>query len=147
MGYCISMEVHKLTIAKENVSKALEAIHALHDPDVMKKHAGGGSWHPNGDRTYHYSWVRSPEVGGFKSLEDALEAWRYEAATNEDGSVEVMHFNGEKLGDCEHLWRALEKLVPPTAEMICRGEDGHHWKWVFTGGKFKEIEGKVVWEA
>jgi hypothetical protein len=146
MGYCISMEVCKLVIAKENVSKALEAINALHAPALMKKQAGGGSWHPNGDRTYHYSWVDQPPEGGFKDLVSAFDAWRYTAAVNDDGSVTVMHFDGEKLGDCQYLWTALQKLVPPTAEIRCRGEDGMQWKWKFKGGKFDEVAGKVVWE-
>jgi hypothetical protein len=147
MGYLVNMEVKNLTISKENVSKALAAINALHtDQETMKKNgAGGGSW-GGGKETVHYSWVGNPPEGGFKSLVDALDEWRYTAMPNDDGSIEVMHFNGEKLGNCEVLWRALEKLVPPGAEIQCRGEDGCQWRWVFKGGKFKEQTSKVVWE-
>jgi len=147
MGYCIDMEVKKLTITKENVSKALEAINALHkDQATMKKNgAGGGSWCA-GKETVHYSWVTQPPEGGFQSLVEAFDAWRYTAMVNDDGSVEVMHFNGEKLGNCDVLWKALEKLVPPTAEIHCRGEDGMQWKWTFKGGKFKEVAARTVWE-
>ena len=146
MGYCISMEISKLTIAKENVSKALKAINALHkDQATMKKNgAGGGSWRA-GKETVHYSWVDQPPEGGFNDLVSAFDAWRYHAAVNDDGSVEVMHFNGEKLGNCDVLWKALQKLVPPKAEIRCRGEDGAQWRWIFQDGKFKEQDGEVIW--
>jgi len=147
MGYCISMEVCKLVIAKENVSKALKAINALHkDQATIVKNHGGGMSMCGGKTTYSYSWVDQPPEGGFKDLVSAFKAWRYCAAANDDGSVEVMHFNGEKLGNCDVLWKALQKLVPSNAEIRCRGEDGMQWKWTFKGEKFKEVDGKVVWE-
>jgi hypothetical protein len=145
MGYCINMEVKHLTLAAENVSKALKAINDLHDVDQMKKQAGGGSFGPDG-RTYHYSWVSNPPEGGFTDIVKALHAWRYEARILADGSVEVLHFNGEKLGDCQYLWTALQKLVDPNSEIQCRGEDGCQWRWVFKGGKFKEQTSKLIWE-
>jgi hypothetical protein len=147
MGYCISMDISNLHIPLENVSKALKAINALHkDQATIVKNGGGGSSSGGGKPTVHfYSWVDNPPEGGFKSLEEAFEAWRY-SASNQDGNCVIECFNGEKLGDCETLWRALEKLVSPTGKIHCRGEDGMEWKWVFKGGKFKEVTSTRVWE-
>jgi hypothetical protein len=142
VGYYVEINVNDLHIAKENVAKALAAINALHAPDLMKKQAGGGC----SDGTKWYSWVGNPPEGGFTDLVDAIKSWRYEAALNDDGSVEVLHFKGEKLGDCQILWAALAPFVNHKAEIFCKGEDGAQWKWTFKKNKFKEVFAQVAWE-
>ena len=147
MGYCISMEISDLHIPLENVSKALKAINALHkDQATIVKNGGGGSSSGGGKPTIHfYSWVDNPPEGGFKSLEEAFEAWRY-SARNDDGDCVVDYFTGEKLGNCDVLWKAIAKYVNPKAEIRCHGEDGAQWRWIFKEGKFKEQSGDVIWK-
>lgn len=144
MGYCITMDISKLYIPLEKSQKALNAINALFkDQETVVKNGGGGMSCGGGKPTvYSYSWVSNPPEGGFKSLEEAFAAWRYSAA-NDDGNCVVEYFTGEKLGNCDVLWKALAKFVNHDAEIVCKGEDGAIWKWVFEGGKFKELEGVV----
>jgi hypothetical protein len=139
MGYCITMDIQDLYIPLENVSKALKAINALHkDQKTIVKKGGIPT-------VYSYSWVDTPPEGGFKSLEEAFDAWRY-SAHNEDGNCVVDYFTGEKLGNCNVLWEAVAKYVNPKAIITCRGEDGAQWRWIFKDGKFKEQTSKVIWE-
>ena len=146
MGYCITMDISRLTISLENVPKALKAINALHkDQKTVVKNGGGGMSTCGGNTSYSYSWVDQPPSGGFKTLEEAFEAWRY-SAVNEDGTCVVEFFTGEKLGNCDVLWKAIAKYVNPKAEIRCRGEDGAQWRWIFKGGKFKEQSGEVIWK-
>lgn len=142
MGYYVEMIVNDLHIAKENIEKAIAAINALHEPTLRDKQAGGGY----SDGHKWYAWVCNPPEGGFTDLVTAFDKWRYEATLNDDGGVEVNGFNGEKLGDCRYLWTALAPFVNPKAQIYCKGEDGAQWKWVFKGGKFKEVFSRVVWE-
>ena len=147
MGYCITMDISNLTISEENIPKALKAINALHkDQKTVVKNGGGGMSCGGGRETvYSYSWVDTPPEGGFKSLEDAFDAWRY-SAHDADGDCVVDYFTGEKLGNCDVLWKAIAKYVNPKAEIRCRGEDGAQWRWIFKEGKFKEQDGEVIWK-
>jgi len=146
MGYCISMEITDLFIIKEKAAQALMAINALHkDQTTIVKNGGGGMSMCGKSTVYSYSWVDAPPQDGFKSLEEAFDAWRYNASI-QDGKCVINCFNGEKLGNCDVLWSALAKFVNPSAEIHCKGEDGMEWKWVFKGGKFKEVSSTRVWE-
>lgn len=145
MGYCVDMTINNLFIPLEKVNDALKAINALHNLQTMKDNQCGGGTFQGGKQTnWSYSWVDNPPTGGFKSLEEALDAWRY-TASNQDGNCVVEYFNGEKLGDDTTIWEALAPFVNPKAEIACRGEDGALWKWVFNNGKFKELSGTVTY--
>ena len=144
MGYCVTMDVSNLSIPKDKKEDALKAINALHDPELMQKQAGGGVWKAGGERTYHYSWVTNPEDGGFKDLVEAIKEWRYEAYEDEDGNVHIEYFTGEKLGNCNVLWKALAQYLTD-GHIDCRGEDGALWRWEIKNGTFKELDGTVTY--
>ena len=76
----------------------------------------------------------------------AFYAWRYEAGDCGNGDVEVVSFNGEKLGDDKILFDAIAPFVMETAEVYFRGEDDNFWKLVFKNGKCEEKMGKIVYE-
>jgi hypothetical protein len=144
MGYCIEMDVNDLIIPQKHMAKALSDINALHkDQATIIKNHGGGMSTCGGKTTYSYSWVDQPPEGGFKTLVEAFDAWRYEARITENGDCLVDAFQGEKLGDCHVLWSAVAKYVNPKAWIHVKGEDGDQWKWEFKKGKFKEFKGKV----
>lgn len=139
MGYYVNMELSGMIIPESKKKEALDAINDLHNLETMKKHAHGGCW-SNGTQTeWYYSWVGNPLEGGFKSLVEAFESWRYRAVEQENGDVEIKNFIGEKLGDCDVLWKALENFVDPTGEISVVGEDSDSWSWVFKNNKFAEL--------
>lgn len=143
MGYYVSMDISNLTITKKNIAKALKAINALFEPATIKKQGSGGSYEGGKQTKWNYSWVTFPD-GGFKSLKDALNEWRYETNELPNGDLEVDYFTGEKLGDDPVLWEALAKYLTDGA-IYCRGEDGALWCWEIKNGKFKELDGTVTY--
>ena len=127
MGYCIQLVDQKFTIKKENKAKALEAIRAL---AKQTSKMSGGSWGPGGqERSRHFSWVTTDDFVLAKTLEAALEAWRYEALFHHKDEKN----EGERCAECSAeaipaLGRLLHPLcegcyvghltAPPPAEMV-----------------------------
>ena len=145
MGYRIDVSINDFIIPAEKVADCLKKINDLYEPEVMDSHGGGGSYDGN-KLTKHYSWVQDSPEGGFTSLVEAFYAWRYEAGDCGNGDVEVISFNGEKLGDDPFFFGEIAPFVKETAEIYFVGEDGLHWKLAFKGGKCKEHSGKVVYD-
>lgn len=143
MGYYVTMDISKLVIRSEVQKEALKAINDLFELDTIKKHGSGGSYSDGKQTAWNYSWVIFPE-GGFKSLKEALEKWRYETNELPSGDLEIAMFTGEKLGDDHVLWKALAKYLTDGA-IYCRGEDGALWCWEIKNGTFKELDGTVTY--
>lgn len=135
MGYGMDQREAVFTIKKENKSDALKAIRAL------AKEAGkmsGGSWLSTSRETRHFSWVDMEFVRA-KTLEVALEAWRWEPVVDEKtGDITSLTFLGEKLGDDQVLWKAVAPFVESGSYISMYGEDGSNWVWRFVDGKFEE---------
>jgi hypothetical protein len=136
MGYCMDQGETKFRINAENKAKARQAVDAL-----LKETGkmGGSSSSPVGGRTQHFSWVDMDDLRTAKTLEAQLEAWRWEADTDEEtGDVVDLHFRGEKLGDDEVLFRAIAPFVVGGSFIEMSGEDGACWRWYFLDGKLSE---------
>jgi len=143
MGYCVTADIGVISFSGENIQKALDAINALHTESAMIlneacKDSSGR----------HYAWVDYPK-GGFTSLEDALDEWRYQTYTAIDtGTVMVEEFEGEKWGDDEILWTALAPFIDPHvyATITWVGEDHAMWRYEFIDGKVVETYAAITWE-
>ena len=93
-----------------------------------------------------FSWVSYPD-GGFETLADAIDQWRFETEYNENETALVItYFVGEKLGDDEVFFHAIAPFVKSGAVVECYGEDHAAWRYLFEDGKCIEQQGKVVWE-
>ena len=148
MGYYVTMDIGGVIIPADKVEDCLNAVNAMFSP-IHRDKMSGGSFQGGKQTGWHYSWVNAPGEGGFATLKDALEEWRYSATVHENGDVEIDYFNGEKWGDDPQLYDVLAPFVvenDPNPVIFCRGEDGHHWKHVFKNGICEEVDGKVVYE-
>ena len=149
MGYYMSQVDSKFRIKAENKAAALAAIKALSDPAIMAKKAGGGSWGAGGYIKKWYSWVDTDEFANAASLEDALDAWGWEAEdavlSGWDGVdiVDIRHA-GEKLGDDLVLFDAIAPFVESGSYIHMCGEDGTNWRWYFDGKTCVEQPGGIV---
>lgn len=142
MGYCVRIEITDIRILAEKVAECLAAINAMHDPATMRDKAGGGST----DGSVWYSFTRNPPESGFRSLVNAFEAWRYDAFVDEDdGSVVIDCFDGEKWGDDEQLFQTIAPFVEGEGLILVRGEDGAQWRYTFNNGEMTEQTAKIVW--
>lgn len=144
MGYCVDAEVHA-RIPAENVDAVFERWCELASKDNAKS---GGSY-SGGMRTQAwFSWMSAdwpwivPQIGETQ-LEAAVRDARFECHLEEDGSIVLDYFIGEKYGDDETVWGAVSDLVEGTIEW--RGEDGALWCWEFGGPKLLIKDGRVVY--
>lgn len=139
MSYNVSMKIEDLSIPKDNVKGALEALYKLqlHSPYWV--------------RTGFLAMVKDLLENGFDhtlfatALIDILEYWRYEAKLTAEGDVQILRFNSTKLEDDEVLWNNLAPYLTDGA-IWCKGEGEDLWVWEFKGGVMEEKWGTVVYE-
>jgi len=132
MGYYMDQIEADFEIKHDLQEKALEAI----------KNLASGSDSP---RHLHYAWVNDGEYCDAKDLDTAMDAWRWHVERNEDGDIDYISFEGEKLGDDEILFNAIAPYVTQGSYIQMSGEEGCIWRWVFDGEKCAEIYPKIEW--
>lgn len=76
----------------------------------------------------------------------ATRRYSYEFKFDDDGNITDIDFVGDKLADDEVLFQKIAPYVREGSFIEMEGEDGECWKWVFKGGKCKEIKARLVWE-
>ena len=137
MGYCIEQRGAKFTILAKNKPKALEALKAIAgNTDNM----GGGS--SSGEKWY--SWVNMGYVSR-ATLEKAIEDWRWHAETNEEGDINDIWFDGQKIGDEDHFFAALAPFVEKGSYVEMQGEEGEIWRYAFNGKSMTELTPETTW--
>jgi hypothetical protein len=127
MGYYITMDIGGIVIPADKRNACLAAINALH--------AGGK----------RYSWVAALET---TDLVAAFDNWRFHATEQDDGSVILEYFTGEKLGDDEILFEAIAPFVVPERNeglIHIHGEESEQWRFLFRDGKIKREDPEVTW--
>ena len=140
MGYYMAQIGCEFFMKKEDKLAALKAIQAL-DPSAGR----GGKYEPDVGRVEAwFSWVNTDKYKNATTLEEAVIAWRWQLCGPEDGDVTEMFFDGEKLGDDEHLLRAIAPFVKDGSWIEIEGED-ERWRWCFAGGELHTITPIVIW--
>jgi len=130
------MQTHDydFNLSKENFGKALEAIKGLAGKETIKDSSGA-----------HFRWVDTRKFLRAETLEDAFRAWRWAIDIDENtGDAVAIEFEGDKLGDDEKFFKAIAPFVEDGSYIDMIGEDGYAWRWLFGGGKLKEISGEIV---
>lgn len=151
MGYYVSMDIGGVVIPADKVADCLAAINQMFNDENLSNNAGGGAGGPSiTEKTpvrekRWYSWVTNPRGDGFEALQDALIAWRYDVEINTDGSINIGHFTGEKLGDDEQLFEVIAPFVQSGGVIECRGEDNAFWRYLFENGELIEQQGEIVY--
>jgi hypothetical protein len=128
MGYYMEMREVSFEIPNENKEKALELLKTL-----ARKNS-------------NLSWVDSDTVLRSETLSEALDECSYDIEEDESGNVINIYFTGEKLGDDELIFDTIASTVKDGSYIEMMGEDGLIWRWVFKGGKCKEINAKIQWD-
>lgn len=92
-----------------------------------------------------YSRLCWDRFANARTLEGALNVWRWAPDVDENDNIIDIYFEGYDLGDEDLLFNALAPYVEDGfIEMV--GEDGDRWRWVFKNGACMEKEPKLVWE-
>lgn len=141
MANCVEYNI-EATFKPGSKPEMLKAINALHEPAVVAANGSGGSYSGGERKEVWYSWVNNPPEGGFTSLEEALDAWRFELGDWGDGTAWIS-FTGDKLGQEEILFAALAPYL--AGDIYARGEDGEEWGFRFVDGRMIELTCTKTW--
>jgi len=63
-----------------------------------------------------------------------------------DGNITEIDFVADYIGDPGSMFSKIAPYVKDGSYIEMRGEDGYHWKYIFSDGKCKEVTAKVSWE-
>jgi len=91
-----------------------------------------------------YDWVDD----NFHQLTDIHEmgqAWRWQFDTDNDGNINDIWFQGQKLGDEETFFKTIAPFVRDSSFIEMEGDDDERWRWVFKNGQLYEQDSKLVW--
>ena len=138
MGIHLAQGNTEFRIRAADKAAALAAVKALAS---RTEEMGGQS-----DGVRHFSWVRTERFAQAKSLEEALDGWRWEAETDEAGDVTGLRYNGERLGAEDTLFAALAPFVV-SGSYIEALADGEPFRWRFEQGQCLSDSGKVAYET
>ena len=130
MGYCITLMYADVLISLDREDEALESI---------KDYTKGKT----------YGWVSDDEVQSAETLQDVLQAFRFDTSVGEvEGFRSIDHFNGEKHNESVEfgIGPALAGIAHGSLEWL--GEDGERWRDVWDGidGTYRQQNARIVWE-
>ena len=57
----------------------------------------------------------------------------------------IVYYTGEKLGDQEIWLPVIAPYMEDGFIHMC-GEEGNHWKWKFSNGKFREVKSRIIFD-
>jgi len=138
MGIHLEQGSTKFCIKVGDKAAALAAVKALADrTEAMGGKSGG---------VRHFSWVATEDFVQAATLEDALDAWGWEAViTEEAGDIDGLRHMGGKLGDEDTLFAALAPFVVSGSYIEARAE-GDPFRWRFEQGQCFTDDGEVVYD-
>ena len=133
MGYAMYQENVDFCIKRENIPAALAAVKAMFVPDRKD------------EAKPRYAWV-DEACADASTLEGALECWSIEVEHDEEGNIDSIMLQGEKLGDELHLFRTLAPFVEHASFIEVIGpDDNSRWRWVFMWGVCREEYPEIIW--
>lgn len=153
MGYYVRGH-GSLSIDKNDIDKAYEAMCELNDHDDMKRggrYGGVGSAdsvRPDG-LNYHpgkwFSWMDPNYPDTCPTFEAVLKDLGFDFSVTNNGDVSTFLMNYDNKTGQEDLF--MEAIAPfvISGEFEWSGEDGHMWKWEYVDGKMEVLAAHVVY--
>ena len=92
------------------------------------------------------SWAYKSEIENARTLEDALEEFRWFPENDEEDNIDSIYFQGEKSGDDDLLFNAIAPYVRAGSYIQMCGEDGTIWRFTFDGEIHEEIYAELVFK-
>ncbi len=144
MGYYVNTEDINILVPKDFLEPAYKAVLAMNDYDSSLKR--GGSYGPNAERKYWFSWMPE-DLSKLADLQAVLLNLGFEDTEyNERGDLVLGCYNN-KSGQEDLFLEAIAPFVEEGSYAIWKGEDDTFWKWEFNDGKMLVIPGdrEIVW--
>lgn len=132
MGYYMEQVDSKFSMTLENEDKAFKALRD-HLKDVQAKNRSLG-------------WICLSDAIRHKAFHYLMSECRWDTEENVEGEIVDIQFNGEKLsGDELEIFEVIAPYVDEGSFIEMHGENNDMWRWVFEGGKCKEIHPEIKW--
>jgi len=146
LGYYVEIDCKDLIIPRSKVADCLKAINALWKPNGQPAFPAGTRF-KGGKKIDQkgYKLVPNPPPGGYPTIIQALEAWRYKAIFVGEGDVVIESFEGGEWGDDRILYQALAPFLRDGGSIVCYGEDDRRWRYLFHDGKVEEQHARLIW--
>ncbi|MGL4453862.1 MAG: hypothetical protein ACRCX8_06685 [Sarcina sp.] len=128
MGYCISVNEENFSFKIENAENILEAIkEGITTQKITEER-----------------WIDFNTLLHARTIEEVFDELRFDTKVEDDKCT--IEFYGEKFGGYEE---SVFKCIAPYVEdgyLEYIGEDGDRWRYIFKGGKCREVYPKLIWE-
>jgi hypothetical protein len=144
MGYYVNTEDINITVPKDLLAPAYQAVLAMNEHDDLKR---GGSYGPGNERKAWFSWMPQ-DLSTLADLKEVLETLGFEDTDyNESGDL-VLGSYSNKTGQEDLFLDAIAPFVQEGSYAIWKGEDDSYYKWEFDDGKMLVIPGEVsiIWD-
>jgi hypothetical protein len=105
----------------ENVVQAIKDLHKTVNRDARGGNSSGDRWYSFTDYDFHK----------YDTIDEILRAWRYRPEFNDEGDIINLIFTGEKLGQCEIMFKAIARFVEDGSYINFQGEDGDRMEYSF----------------
>jgi len=139
MGYYVNTEDINITVPKDLLEPAYQAVIEMNKNDDLKR---GGSYGPGDKREFWFSWMPQ-DLSTLTDLQDVLTSLGFEDTDyNEAGDLVLGHYNN-KSGQEDLFLDVIAPFVQSGSYAIWKGEDGEFYKWDFSDGKMLVIPGEV----
>jgi len=132
MGYYINQVDHNFIINNKDIDNVINAIHSLNKNEDENQLA------------YGYSWVNMNFIKS-NDIKEIFKCWRWHIDQDENGNIDSIYFEGQKLGDDDVLFRAIAPYVKDGSYIELHGEDNAIWRWAFKNGRFLETYPEITW--
>jgi len=87
------------------------------------------------------------EAKHYSKVNERLEDCDYVPLTDKDGNITDLDFVGDEVSTGEdEMFEKIAPFVRDGSFIEMRDEDGEMWRWVFFGGKAREIVPKIIWD-
>jgi hypothetical protein len=141
MGYYIDQVDHNFFIDNKHIPSLIATIHSLSKDE---SNMSGGSFDSSQKIYSCYSWVNM-SFTDYNDIKEIFKCWRWHIDQDENGNIDSINFEGQKLGDDDILLRAIAPYVKDGSYIEIRGEDNSLWRWAFKNGKFMETYPNISW--
>ena len=140
MGYYIDQVGQNFFVPANKINDMVRAIHRL----AFEEDKMGGATFSSGETTRHYSWVDMNFVN-LTDVKKVFNCWRWDIYLDDEGNIDSIFFNSEKLGDDTVFLNAIAPFVKDGSYIEMNGEEGAMWRWVFNNGVCEEKAPQIIW--
>jgi hypothetical protein len=149
MGFYVSTTEVNLHIIPEKFDIFFERAAYMIQPEVINKHANGGSYTKDGVAEKWYGWTKTSDLK--RAIDDRniiewFKAWGFDEVRYDNEFYYLDFYYNTKTSNEQFMLKCLAPAFSDGDYIIWTGEDDSFWKNVFNDGKMNTFDGRVVFD-